>query len=667
MILDELTLHDFGVYRGRQTFVLTPVSAAQPIILIGARNGGGKTTFLEGLQLAFFGKLAQSGFRGGVAYDEYLRRSIHRGASPQEGASVQVKFRRTLEGREQAFVIRRNWSVQKSGVREVFEVWVDGEPDRVLTAQWNEYVEEMLPPRIAPLFFFDGEKIEQFADIGRSAEIIGTAISALLGLDIVERLQIDLDVFERRKAAAHATLSVQLELRRAAEAAEAADAALGVELTALAGAVTQRDRRKLLLERARTALNSQGGDLFETRGDIQERGQQLDVELSAVNRDLRTWAGELAPLMLVRELLGDVAAQAELEANSDTAKAVVSHLNKRDSQLMKKIRALVPNGMVIRDIQHYLDEDRAKLQAQAAANRYLDLSRSAKLGLSAILGQGLPASADTGWGLLGELDTFTAQKDDADRRAAAIPAEETIAPLLSAVQAEEEALRQVEAAVIGHERSKDLAQRNATAARAAYQQTLDKQVQARLQAEDGERMLEHSARVRQTLERFKTEVIGHHVKRIEDLILEALRALFHKTDLVSSVTIDPKSFAIRLSGGGWDALPPEQLSAGERQLFAIALLWALGKASGQAAPTVIDTPLGRLDSGHRARLVEGYFPKAGHQVILLSTDEEIDQRYYDRLKPWLSRCMTIDYDPATRSSRVRDGYDFVTDKAQEHL
>ena len=58
MILDELVLHNFGVYRGRHVFELTPKSKDRPVILIGALNGSGKTTFLEGLQLAFFGKLS---------------------------------------------------------------------------------------------------------------------------------------------------------------------------------------------------------------------------------------------------------------------------------------------------------------------------------------------------------------------------------------------------------------------------------------------------------------------------------------------------------------------------------------------------------------------------------------------------------------------------------
>ena len=43
---------------------------------------------------------------------------------------------------------------------------------------------------------------------------------------------------------------------------------------------------------------------------------------------------------------------------------------------------------------------------------------------------------------------------------------------------------------------------------------------------------------------------------------------------------------------------------------------------------IIDTPLGRLDSDHRHRLIESYFPYASHQIVVLSTDTELDQQNF---------------------------------------
>jgi len=75
-----------------------------------------------------------------------------------------------------------------------------------------------------------------------------------------------------------------------------------------------------------------------------------------------------------------------------------------------------------------------------------------------------------------------------------------------------------------------------------------------------------------------------------------------------------------------------------------------------AVPVVIDTPLARLDSDHRRLLVENYFPFASHQVVLLSTDTEVDQVYFDALKPAVARAYHLDYDQTEFTTAVKQGY-----------
>lgn len=65
------------------------------------------------------------------------------------------------------------------------------------------------------------------------------------------------------------------------------------------------------------------------------------------------------------------------------------------------------------------------------------------------------------------------------------------------------------------------------------------------------------------------------------------------------------------------------LSAGERQVLALAFMSALSRISGFSAPIVIDTPLGRISSKPRKRIatqLPGYLE--GRQVTLMMTDEE---------------------------------------------
>ena len=86
------------------------------------------------------------------------------------------------------------------------------------------------------------------------------------------------------------------------------------------------------------------------------------------------------------------------------------------------------------------------------------------------------------------------------------------------------------------------------------------------------------------------------------------------------------------------------------------MLWALAHTSGRALPMIIDTPLARLDSEHRAALVQRYFPEASHQVIVLSTDTEVDRALLRKLMPAVSHTYRLDYDPEQRSTSARAGY-----------
>jgi len=110
--------------------------------------------------------------------------------------------------------------------------------------------------------------------------------------------------------------------------------------------------------------------------------------------------------------------------------------------------------------------------------------------------------------------------------------------------------------------------------------------------------------------------------------------------------------------GPTTALPKHSLSAGEKQLLAIAFLWALSSVSGRQLPIAIDTPLSRLDSSHRQNLIQHYFPTASHQMILLSTDTEIGEAEVAalRAKQAIAREYQLSHDASNQQSQVKSGY-----------
>jgi len=136
-------------------------------------------------------------------------------------------------------------------------------------------------------------------------------------------------------------------------------------------------------------------------------------------------------------------------------------------------------------------------------------------------------------------------------------------------------------------------------------------------------------------------------RKVSQLQVEFVRHfnyLARKDDLVADVRFNPETFAATLMDKSGHVISKGSLSAGEQQIYAIALLWALAKTSGRLLPMIIDTPLARLDSEHRNNLIERYFPFASHQVVLLSTDTELDTSLLSDLGNRVSHTYRLDYE-----------------------
>jgi len=654
MIIDKLILHDFGQYGGRNSVELTPPSAEQPIILFGGLNGAGKTTLLDAIQLCLFGPLARPARREGMAYETYLENLIHRGGGASS-ASVELHFRHMSHGEEQIFQVKRSWRRTPKSCKEQLEVIRNHRFDAMATDHWAEQIEEFLPSRISHLFLFDGEQIEAYADTKGAAGLIETAVYNLLGLDLVEKLGSDLSVIERRRrmearpqAEQDALLVLEVKRKEVREARDGVLSSLASREAVLSRLADQR-------ERLEQRFRKEGGHLYERRLELERAAQAADARFKTAERALREAAAGAAPLFLVQPLLQRTAAQARLEAASAQAQAIDRLLAERDQQLLNTVIDERPSSTLVERLTRFLRDDRAERQRAVEAPR-LGMSDLGRARLHDLLDGELGTARAALPALLDDHQRTKSALDDANHELAAVPTAEA----LSALASERDALIARDAELTAEQRNEselsDRLKRELDRLQSEIDRATGDDEEAKLALDDRARVLKHVGRVRETLEKFREAVIRRHLSRIEALVLDSFQQLLRKKTLVASLKIDPGSFQLALTGRDGNPLPPDRLSAGERQLLATSVLWGLARASGRPLPTVIDTPLGRLDSSHRRRLVTHYFPLASHQVILLSTDEEIAGGYFEALRPYIGRLYQLNFDEDRGSTRIEPGY-----------
>lgn len=100
----------------------------------------------------------------------------------------------------------------------------------------------------------------------------------------------------------------------------------------------------------------------------------------------------------------------------------------------------------------------------------------------------------------------------------------------------------------------------------------------------------------------------------------------------------------------------QHFSAGEQQIFVMSLYQSLAEIRTSELPFVIDTPLARIDSEHRRNIFDHFFSQLPGQVIILSTDEEINNEGMAVLSSKISDVYLIEHQEDGTTSVSRGAY-----------
>ncbi len=651
MILTKIILHNFGIYAGRHEIDLTP-KPDRPVILFGALNGSGKTTLLEGIQFALFGKNARFLPKNKSAYIDFLTNTVNR-RNLQDSASVGVEFIARRGGKRSRYTVIRTWLIRSScGHEKPVQVFLNDELDDELSTRWEELAETFFPSQLSELFFFDGERIEQLAQPVLCAQLIRTGLNTLLGLDLVSDLSKTLVILGRRLKVETVSTSEKQSLVRAQDRVELLKeqrSRLDQEIQEKSELLATSDRE---LIDAQDLLRAQGGDLYLRREELKLREEQLLSGILETRNHLVNLSGGDLQLLLVVKIIDELGDISSKGLTADQQEAVAEALTLFSKTVLTELASQVPNDSdVLRRVSEihaaYLSgvEKNSSVPNIAFARR--ELSRI-KVGLNTSRSQALS-------GLL-NLGKFVAELESIQAKLIAVPDEQKLGPLVVQVtEIEKECYRlkdEIAALDVQHKRlDNELSQAEAALAKVDASIADKRSEEVR-----GSLMRTRLDSAKSVLRVFEDRIRNRHIAYLEKHIKYCYELLNRKKAFIKSVMVDPESYSLRLNIVGNGVVPATKLSAAERQLLAVAVLWSLSRMSSRKLPTIIDTPMGRLDSKNRKKVVENYFPVAGDQVILLSTDEEIVGQHYRSIKKHVANQYLIEYDDDSQSSQVYKGY-----------
>lgn len=659
MILNQLTLNNFCIYRGEHVFDLAPdrrQGRPAPIVLFGGINGGGKTTLLDAVQLVLYGKRARCSKRGDKPYNDFLRDSINHDVDASDGASIQLSFHYAAEGHEQLYEVTRSWGLARENIRERVQVRRDGEVDGWLSENWNQLVEELIPFGIAQLCFFDAEKIRFLAEDETSTQALGDAIKSLLGLDLAERLVADASVLETRLAS-RVKKSKELEdLERLAAELDEKLAECRRLTQDRAGILPLQERAANRLKSAEEQFARVGGKHWEQREDRQRQRGELEHTVRETEDRLVALSASELPMALVDDLMQDMANQSAQERAAGESEVISTLLTDRDRKLISALKKKRVSEKVIVAVTTHLEADRKQRSEQCNIDCWLELSDVSQRRLEHLLETGIASRLKDTSSLLEQLEASRRDLETVQRSLAAAPKDDAIQEVAAELKAATSELAGFDLQLNRIDRQIATAQFERDELQKKVSRLRRKVVDEEISSEEGKRIAELLVRTQDTMSEFLKRATAAKIDHLSRLVTDSFRFLLRKKSLVERVIIDPHSFSITLIGTAGNTIPKDRLSEGEKQIFAISVLWGLSQASARPLPAIIDTPMGRLDAEHRTQLVERYFPHASHQVIVLSTDTEIEREFFEQLQPHISRAYHLSYDEEQRITSAEEGY-----------
>ncbi|WP_421325165.1 DNA sulfur modification protein DndD [Aeromonas veronii] len=657
MIIKKLVLHNFRVFRGHHEIELTPQKREyerhdRPIVLFGGLNGAGKTSILSAIRLALYGRLAFDNLIHNQDYIDQLTALIHNGVSVSQqpkDASIELVFTYNQGGTESEFTVIRSWNRNKKDRLKLLQNGV--ELDELNYEQCQGFLNELIPHGIADLFFFDGEKIASLAE-DESGKILQTAVRRLLGLDLIAKLRTDLGIYLKQQGAKELGTQQQhklaeLEQNKKQFAKQAEHYRFEADLVmARIGLITQD------IQKYEAMLAAQGGAFARTKNQEQQKVAELVKEKEQLEKSLRHECDGSLPFALAPNTMAKLQQQLAKEIEIKRARSFSQELNIFLEQLKANIGFKGKETLAIttQAIEEQLDSFMAnKPQGEVL----FDISERETHIVIATISEDCQRAWNKFDAQRRKLAKVEHQLEQAASNIERAPDDEQLMDIFQTLR-EMDNQRQEE-----RHKYKALLEQ----AKQAVMSQLDcaRQIQ-KLHDKAREQYgavsaVQYANETISLLDEYSDVLTQARVKTLEQNFEVAYRKLARKEDLQIKARINPHTFDVELVDEAGIAINRKSLSAGEKQIYAIAILEALAKTSGRQLPVIIDTPLGRLDSHHRDKLIHHYFPYASHQVILLSTDTEVDERYFaSALADDISHAYQIRFDALTKSSKLTKGY-----------
>ena len=655
----NIELYNYGIYKGKHSISLSDQDSGKNVTLVGGMNGRGKTTILDSIFLCLYGRKSTEYITGKKeAYHKLLKDHINKSA---EDKSSYIKLIMEMDDDDGTIItVTRAWKMSGKKIDTTLQVEKNGIDDIYLSENWEYYVEELIPFGIAKFFFFDNEKISQIAD-DDAFDKIKDSIKSVMGVTTIESLCAHIEKIRKeknsnlKKSGSDLLTKESEELTQNIEDAETIIRNLFAQKASLIPKLAKLNDK---LEQTEQVFWKKGGNLGLNHDDILRDQHTLKEQAASLKEEAIALASNPAtPLCLCNSLTISAYNKICSEENARAKKYSLPVVSTLYDSLLKEFQGEFSETsdsykLLTTIIEHQLNELKQEAQSDSSSS----LTPLARTLIDKFVSEDSSALKHKALTIVAEnKKVLTALQQLEVHLSSSAEKTDTI-KLLGDIKNLQSQKTQLESDINKCEEQIRSAQYKKEQLERQLNKVLLKIAADADTSDDNVRIIEYSTITLEIMQEFVHRLQYQKVNQLEMNITSCFEFLAQKQAIITSISIDPETLDITLRDYNGGVLLKDQLSAGEKQMFAISILWGLALSSGYKLPVIIDTPMARLDSAHRSNFINRYLPNASSQVIVLSTDEEINGKYLEDIRKYVNTSYTLVYDEVEKCSSIQPGY-----------
>ncbi|MCW0823096.1 AAA family ATPase [Clostridioides difficile] len=717
MKINKLVLKNFRSYEEETTFNLNTTSDKN-IILIGGKNGAGKSTIFEAIKLCIYGPMAYKYQGFNASYISQVKSNINNNSliNSKIDTLVSVDIEISEGTEENIYTLIRQWTFKDEKLNETFLVYKNFSTTPLNADELNyfeNYITSIISPKIFDFFFFDGEHLYDFF-VGKNSNIhLKESLLSLCNFDTFDILKKVLISTNRSNKNVSDEINIvkdsYLNLEMEINTLNSQEEIFSYELQKISNEIEKLQQEQLEVKKE---FRKKGGILAEERETLNSRIAELEGKRFIINQNIKEFCNDILPFLIVKKQISNLEKQLKTENDILLYSCLKDKLN---IEYIKNLLSdkIMPSALdeIALTVSEALTEDIKPDSYEENFKSIHNLSDDESRKLLSLINTILNFDNNSIINSFEEHRSISNELADIRHKLNTSLKDESLNTYINDMSN----LSSKIDSLLG---SKNLLVTSLDKLKLEIAETKsrrDKSKAKYIYLLQHNNIVDISTNLILMLDEIVTTLTETKIKLIQDNFMYIFKKIIQKDNFISHIDINvnfdislyinkiynslelenlAKNIGIegmekKLGKLFFDDLfnlysvedkyelfnvirnntqstflnlrtkvDIDEFSSGEKQIYVLCLYWALLKSSGIEIPFIIDTPYARIDDTHRNSITSEYFSTISHQIIILSTNTEIDEKLYKIIKPKLSREYLLEYDSKNKKTIQNKGYFF---------